>query len=668
MTHDDSIINVLHLEDSDLDAEFVKDRLERVGLPIAVERVSDRKSFVMKLKEKRYDLILSDYQVPTFEGLAALDLALEHQPDAPFIFVSGTMGEELAVETLKRGATDYVLKDRLTRLPAAVERALSEAEERDERRRVEERLQFALEAGRMGTWDLDLATGFLSCSDTCKAIYGRGPGDAFTYEDLAETVHEDDRTEWRRSVGEAIARGADLSVEYRIRWPDGATRWVHVRGSCSTDTGGNVTALSGVSFDLTDRKRAEEDRERLLKATEAARADSEAANRMKDEFLATLSHELRTPLNAILGWAKILRSQDVDQEDLNDGLAAIERNSSIQAQLIEDLLDISRIISGKLTIDVQRVNLVEVIEAAVSAVKPAADAKGIELEKALDALASPISGDASRLQQVVWNLLSNAVKFTPKGGRVQVLLERVESHVEIAITDTGQGIAHDFLPHVFERFRQADGSTTRRHRGLGLGLSIVRELVDIHGGSVRVSSPGEGLGSTFIVVLPIAATFPDLASTETVRQDGYRDGNSHCRDGNLAGIRVLVVDDEHDARQLLRRVLLGCQAEVALAGSPMEAIELVETFKPDVLVSDVGMPEQDGYDLIRQVRELRSGRELPAAALTAFARAEDRRRALLAGFQTHVAKPVDPARLIAVVATLVGRTDHTDEEDQGRTP
>jgi PAS domain S-box-containing protein len=426
------------------------------------------------------------------------------------------------------------------------------------------------------------------------------------------------------------------------------------------DADGKIVGASKVARDITERKRAEQERERLLAA-------AEAANRMKDEFLATLSHELRTPLNAIVGWARILRSGKVDAEDLEEGLAAIERNAQVQAQLVEDLLDISRISSGNLRLDVQRVKITEVIEAALAAVMPAANAKGIRIHKVLDSLAGPVTGDFARLQQVVWNLLSNAVKYTPKGGQVQVLLERVNSHVEISVIDTGMGIRPEFLPHVFDRFRQADATTTRRHSGLGLGLAIAKQLVEMHGGSIRAKSPGEGQGATFTVTLPIIVVHPERPEAEKVRPKEAVTTEEICLEDALAGLKVLVVDDEPDARQLIRRVLEDCKAEVALATSAAAALELLGPFRPDVIVSDIGMPEQDGYDLIRQVRANYSAKQLPAAALTAFAHTEDRKRALLAGFQTHIAKPVDPAELTAAVASLAGRTGESGQHQGGQT-
>lgn len=419
---------------------------------------------------------------------------------------------------------------------------------------------------------------------------------------------------------------------------------------------GEIVGASKVGRDITGEMRAREERDRLLQTSQAARADAEAANRLKDEFLATLSHELRTPLNAMLGWARILSTGPVDPEDLQEGLAAIDRNAKMQVQIVDDLLDISRVISGNLRLDVQRVNLLEVIVAAIATVMPAAEAKGVQIKKVLDPLAGQVSGDPARLQQVVWNLLTNAVKFTPKGGRVQVLLERVNSHIELSVNDSGIGIKPEFLPHVFERFRQEDSSTTRRHGGLGLGLAIVKQLTELHGGSVRAKSPGEGQGATFVLSLPITVVHEDTSSPKKVGPREHQESEFDCSTTPLSGIKVLVVDDEPDARQLIRRVLTECGAEVALAGFADEAVHLIESFRPDIMVSDVGMPDQDGYDLIRRVRRRVAAKILPAVALTAFARSEDRRRALLAGFQTHVSKPVEPAELVAVVASLVERT------------
>jgi CheY-like chemotaxis protein len=396
------------------------------------------------------------------------------------------------------------------------------------------------------------------------------------------------------------------------------------------------------------------DNARLYEAERAARAEAERVSLIKDHFLATLSHELRTPLNAILGWSQILRVRARQDEDLNEGLAVIERNTKIQTQLIEDLLDMSRITSGKLRMDVQRVELQDVIKAAVASVRQAADAKGIRLQVVLDPLAGPVRGDPTRLQQCVWNLLTNAIKFTPKGGRVQVGLQRVKSHVEVCVVDTGEGIPPEFLPHVFERFRQVDATTTRKHGGLGLGLSIVKSLVELHGGSVRVESAGEGHGTTFCIELPLMVVHAAEPQDSMEHPRGTPMQTPSMDFPSLRGITVLAVDDEPDARELIRRVLEDCGARVLVAASSREGLDVLRREKPDMILSDIGMPGEDGYAFIQQVRSLspEEGGRTPAAALTAFARAEDRTRALRAGYQTHVTKPVETMELTAVVASL----------------
>ena len=394
----------------------------------------------------------------------------------------------------------------------------------------------------------------------------------------------------------------------------------------------------------------------MLEREQAARADAEAANRMKDEFLATLSHELRTPLNAILGWTQLLRSRKFDQTTTARALETIERNTRSLAQLIEDVLDVSRIIKGTLNINMHRVQLVPLVEAAIDTVRPAAEAKEISINCRFDSEVGVVVGDANRLQQVVWNLLSNAVKFTPKGGRVDVELERIESSVQIRVSDTGMGIAAEFLPHVFERFRQADSSITRSHGGLGLGLAIVRHLVELHGGIVSVESLGIGQGAIFIVNLPMKAVYVEANTAEQL--SSFVDVQENNYLPRLDDLRVLIVDDEPDARHLLTTILEQYGAQVIAVASASEALIALQKFCPHIMVSDIGMPQEDGYALIRQVRALPANRggRIPVVALTAYARAEDRTQALLAGFQFHVPKPVNPDELAAVVANLTGRT------------
>ena len=408
--------------------------------------------------------------------------------------------------------------------------------------------------------------------------------------------------------------------------------------------------------DITDRKQAEEERGLLLESAQAARSEADTANTIKDEFLAILSHELRTPLTSILGWSNLLTDGNLDERASQRALETIIRNARAQRQLIDDLLDISRIITGKLRLDVRPVELAAIIETVVDGVRPAAEARSILLQMALDPQTSPISGDPDRLQQIIWNLLTNAIKFTPKGGRVQVWFERIESHVEINISDTGQGIASELLPHVFDRFRQSDSSSTRRHGGLGLGLSIVRQLVELHGGTVTAESPGAGEGTTFKVILPLMSVHHEPIGVE-MTHPLIECHTLTDRQPSLNDLRVLVVDDEPDARELVAAVLTGRGAEVVSVGSGIVALEEIKRQRFDVLVSDIGMPEMDGYALIRKIRQLpaeRGGR-IPAAALTAYAGVEDRMRVLSAGYQMHIPKPVEPAELTTVVGSLAER-------------
>ncbi len=432
------------------------------------------------------------------------------------------------------------------------------------------------------------------------------------------------------------------------------------------------TAQAAVAIDnarlYEAAQQAAAERTILLESEREARGHAERMGAMKDEFLATLSHELRTPLSAILGWSQVLRRGNKSGIELQKGLETIERNARIQTQLIEDLLDMSRITSGKVRLDIQPLEPVSVIDAAVATVQPAADAKDIRIELRLDSEIGPISGDPQRLQQVIWNLLSNAIKFTPHGGMVTVVLApasvadaiiSADSHVDLIITDTGMGIQPEFLPHVFDRFRQADASTTRRYGGLGLGLAIVKNLVELHGGTVGVSSPGTGRGASFRVTLPRLAV--DTAVYCKI-DDALKSANSlsvAALPVNLTGLTVLVVDDEADARELLRQVLTDCGANVITSASAAHAIKIMQTECPDVLVSDIGMPDVDGLELLRRIRaqeQLLDKHPIPVVALTAFARSEDRTRALHAGFQAHVSKPVELSELLATVASVAGRT------------
>jgi diguanylate cyclase len=410
--------------------------------------------------------------------------------------------------------------------------------------------------------------------------------------------------------------------------------------------------LDSRSRSLAVSEATAEERQGMLLREREARVEAERLSEMKDEFLATVSHELRTPLSAIMGWVQLLQVKADDKATVERGLETIERNARLQAQLIDDLLDMSRIISGKISVDVRRIELQQCIHAAVETVRPAALAKNINIDIFSEVGAGEILGDFGRLQQVFWNLLSNAVKFTPEGGTLTITLKREQREMLVKITDTGIGISSDFLPHVFGRFRQADASTTRRFGGLGLGLSIVKQLVELHGGTVAVSSPGEGQGSTFTVQIPVA---PEPMSVSMANLAPAATPIEKVKAIDLHGICVLVLDDQVDARELAQRVLQHCGARVITAAGVMEALALLDTEKPDVIVSDIGMPDIDGYDFMRQVRALGKSRgaQIPAIALTAFSRAEDQVRAIQAGFTSYMSKPFDPEELVLRVAGLV---------------
>ncbi|HET9532120.1 MAG TPA: ATP-binding protein [Blastocatellia bacterium] len=496
-----------------------------------------------------------------------------------------------------------------------------------------------------------------------------------------EGVHRDDIDLCLDTFVKAFEARQGFEMEYRLRRHDGEYRWVMDRGVPVRTPDGGFGGYIGSCIDITERKQIEGEREQLIEMErgarkeaeqtqrlisellareQAAREEAEKASRTKDEFLATISHELRTPLNAMLGWAGMLRSGKLDANTSTRALEIIERNARSQAQLIEDILDVSRIITGRLRLKITTVDLANVIQAAIDIMRPAIEAKEINIQSVLDPGAGPVSGDSNRLQQIVWNLLSNAVKFTPRGGRVQVRLERINSHIQISVSDTGQGISPEFLPYVFDRFRQADSSFSRKHGGLGLGLAIVRHIAELHGGTVEAFSEGKDRGAIFRVNLPIVAVnesdHPRVIALEPKEQAAPGAVWAECNP-SLEGLSLLVVEDEADARELLVTMLEQRGAQVRAVATASEALEAIKHSKPDLLLSDIEMPGEDGYSLIRKVRLLGGDvSAVPAVALTAHTRVEDRTRALSSGFQSHLAKPVNPGELIAVIARLARKS------------
>ena len=623
-----------------------------------VEVVPDGQAALEAARRERPNLVLSDVMMPRLDGFGLLqalraDRALA---DIPIILLSARAGEESRVEGMTAGADDYLVKpfsgrELLARVGAHLELSRVRRDAANALAGAQQRIEAALLAGEVGTYHWDITNDRISGDRNFVPIFGVALDEdgVAPIGDFLRVIHADDRDRVTKLIQATLATDAPFETEYRIDNPRTGVRWAIVRGRVERDASGKPASWDGVVVDITERKLAEQ---RLLEVERTARVEAERVGRMKDEFLATLSHELRTPLNAMLGWTQILRHRR-QPDDLDEGLSVIERNARTQAQLIEDLLDMSRIISGKIRLDVQPVALADVLTAAMDVVRPAAEAKGVRLVQTIDPHAGPVSGDANRLQQILWNLLSNAVKFTPRDGRVHLVLERVNSHLEISVADSGQGISPEFLPFVFERFRQEDGSTQRLHGGLGLGLAIVKHLVELHGGQVRAKSAGLGKGATFIVSLPLAPlkrNHDEHAEHPAVRVERERIEDAP----RLDGVKILVVDDDRDARDILRRMLEDCGARVVVAASAAEALAALPKELPDLLLSDIGMPEMDGYELIRRVRQLETteGGRVPAVAITAFARSEDRRRALMSGYQMHIAKPFEPDELRAVCASL----------------
>ncbi|MBD2410188.1 PAS domain S-box protein [Nostoc calcicola FACHB-3891] len=531
---------------------------------------------------------------------------------------------------------------------AAVERARTEAALRDS----ENRFRMAIEAAQLGTWDWNLITNQLIWDEGCKAMFGLPPEALCSIEVFFAGLHPDDKERLEQVVQWTLnpKSNGKYDAEYRtIGIQDGVERWIAARGQAYFDAVNNPQRFVGTVLNITQQKHIEAEREQLLTREQAAREAADRANRIKDEFLAVLSHELRSPLNPILGWTHLLQNGKLSEARRAEALKIIERNANLQTQLIEDLLDISRIMQGKLSLTAAPVSLSFVISAALETVRLAAEAKNIAIALDLDSEIAPISGDATRLQQVMWNLLTNAVKFTPNSGQVTVELRQLNGLAQIRVIDTGKGINPQFLPHVFEYFRQEDGSTTRKFGGLGLGLAIVRQIVEMHGGTVTAESQGENQGATFIIQLPLIQQATSIASEPIHTQIEA--------EVPLDGVQILLVDDEPDTREFQAFVLEQSGANVTAVASGLEALQALEQFTFDVLVSDIGMAQMDGYMLMQQIRSRppNQGGTIRAIALTAYAAEIDQQRALQVGFQTHITKPVEPKELVRAIANLLKR-------------
>ncbi len=717
-------VNILLVDDKLENLLALEAILEKLGENLV--RATSGEEALRCLLHQDFAVILLDVQMPGMDGFETATLIRNRgrSRHTPIIFLTAfSTSDQMLFKGYALGAVDYLLKpldpniltskvivfvELFKKTEAVKQQAAQLVAVNTELRQSEERFRSLSTCSPVGIFEIDTEGGCKYTNPRYQAICGLKAAESLEKRWL-ESVHPEDKERAVASWSAYICEGRDYSEEFRFQTAHGSDRWVQVRSSPMLSSQGELLGYVGTLEDITERKQAEEVRAQVIQE-QTARQEAEAANRMKDEFLAVLSHELRTPLTSMLGWSKILRAKKLDEKATSRALEAIERNATSQMQLIEDILDVSRIIRGQLRLNVSAVNLLSVMEAALEAVRPLAEPKDIKLNTVLDTSVGSVYGDPARLQQVVWNLLTNAIKFTPKGGRVEVRLskyfgcsisdfgftqsfpagryandkaqepsndfglesdsENLDSsntdessnpkstiqnlksqYAQIQVIDTGIGISSEFLPKVFERFRQADSTTTRSHNGLGLGLAIVRHLVELHKGTIFAQSSGTGQGATFTVRLPL------LQDNRGNRGNREATGeiSSPVASTPLAGLRVLVVDDEADTRNFLSFMFEEYGAFATAVASVDEALAVLEQAKPDILISDIGMSEQDGYTLIRKLRSLEpeKGGRIPAIALTAYTREEDRLKALSAGFQQHLSKPIDPTKLIAVVANVL---------------
>ncbi|MEH2151993.1 hybrid sensor histidine kinase/response regulator [Nostoc sp.] len=710
-------VNILLVDDKLENLLALEAILEKLGENLV--RATSGEEALRCLLHQDFAVILLDVQMPGMDGFETATLIRNRgrSRHTPIIFLTAfSTSDQMLFKGYALGAVDYLLKpldpniltskvtvfvELFKKTEAVKQQTAQLVAVNTELRQSEERFRSLSTCSPVGIFETDTEGDCKYTNPRYQAICGLKAAESLEKKWL-ESVYIEDKERAIASWSAYICEGREYSEEFRFQAAHSNIRWVQVRSSPMLSSQGELLGYVGTLEDITERKQAEEVRAQVIRE-QTARQEAEAANRMKDEFLAVLSHELRTPLTSMLGWSKILRTKKLDEKATSRALEAIERNAISQMQLIEDILDVSRIIRGQLRLNVSAVNLLSVMEAALEAVRPLAEPKDIKLNTVLDTSIGSVYGDPARLQQIVWNLLTNAIKFTPKGGRVEVRLstyfgfsisdfgleadgENLDSsntdesnnlksvlessddleptfilskksqniksqYAQIQVIDTGIGISAEFLPKVFERFRQADSTTTRSHNGLGLGLAIVRHLVELHKGTIFAQSLGSGQGATFTVRLPL---LQDNRGGRTSRE-ATGETSSSVPSTPLAGLRVLVVDDEADTRNFLSFMFEEYGAFATAVGSVDEALAVLEQAKPDILISDIGMSEQDGYTLIRKLRSLEQerGGRIPAIALTAYTREEDRLEALRAGFQQHLSKPIDPNKLIAAVVNVL---------------
>jgi signal transduction histidine kinase len=640
------MVRILLVDDNYDDRLLIAHALEQEFPEIELQGVFRAQDLESALLSRQFDVVITDYELRWTDGLTVVRTIKNLYPDCPVIMFTASGTQEIAVEAMKLGLDDYIIKsaNHYVRLPAAVKSALDKFQAQCKVAGLESRLQTLLDNLNVGIYRLSEDGLLLEANKAFLRLAGLS--------DITQITKNSNEDEYGELLSKLMYDGT-RDHEIILRQQDNTPVWVRISQTVTTING--TIIIDGLMEDISLSKQREEEREVVMSELATAkeelkRQNEEAreANRIKDQFIAIVSHELRSPLTSILGWAKILRSGKVNETKLAQGLETIERNAKLQNTLIDDILDVSRIIQNRLRLDKHTINIVPIVTSVLSDVKPLAQAKSITLESLIDPAVGMIMGDSARLQQVISNLLSNAIKFTPQGGHIFVGLEKINSSIQFTVKDNGQGIGADFLPHVFEPFRQADNSKARAHNGLGLGLAIVRSLVEMHLGAVNVMSEGIGKGATFTVKLPIHNISINEASQPL--QNLHQNHNESSELPSLQGMRILIVDDDKDTRELLAHIVEGCEACVKTTASVNEALQVLSFFKPDILLSDIAMPIEDGYSLIRKIRTQPGDiQHIPAIALTAFARDEDKKEALAAGFQQHLVKPVNPTELVTTV-------------------
>ena len=646
-------IKALIIDDNPSDRALALRELKKLFPQLQYWEISDEKGFAKALGQNEFNLVITDYQLRWTTGLDILRRIKEVIPDCPVIMFTGTGSEEIAVSAMKAGLDDYVIKSprHYVRLAAAVRSAWQRFQQQQALQEFKQTYYRFFERVPLGLYRLNPEGEIIEANSSLAKMLGLEQQDLQGRNIFEFHVQPEAYVSWQQQLSQKEPVG---EFEGQVRRLDHKLIWVRHHAIAVKDENDNLTCYEGAVSDVTANKQAELERIELLERERKARAEAETANRIKDEFLATLSHELRTPLNAIIGWVQLLQSGMMSEAQTDKALAVINRNAKAQNQLVNDLLDVSRIIRGSMKLKLKPINLTEVIMTSLDTVSPGAIAKNIEIVTQLELDTIEINADSERLQQVFWNLLINAIKFTPAEGKITISSEISDNTVLVKVTDTGLGIPSNILPYIFDRFRQVETkSSTRTQGGLGLGLAIVRHLVEIHGGRVRADSQGLDKGSSFTVELPILqSTSPDLQSTIGKDKDDYLPF--------LADSTILVVEDEADAREMVTLTLEQYGVTVVAADSVQQALIEYEQHQPDILISDISMPKEDGYDLIRQIRSSQNTRNnIPAIALTAYAREEDKQLALNAGFDLHLSKPIEPFQLLESISQLIQKKRHS---------